>query len=164
MNKKAFTLIELLVVVLIIGILAAIALPKYEKAVERSRVTEARLLLNTLYKNIQLCKLEKGENAEDCTELRDDNFFASLSIDLPGTWKTSDCIDNVCLDTKDWQYGSDYSTIFAYRIIGGDTSNNPYQLWLNASNGSISCHNGTNGATDGAKYCKMVCGGLGCTL
>ena len=48
MNKKGFTLIELLVVVLIIGILAAIALPQYFKAVERSRSAEALSILTAL--------------------------------------------------------------------------------------------------------------------
>ena len=48
MNKKGFTLIELLVVVLIIGILAAMAMPQYFKAVERSRMTEADQLLSSI--------------------------------------------------------------------------------------------------------------------
>ena len=47
-NKKAFTLIELLVVVLIIGILASVALPQYQKAVEKSKATQAFVLLDSI--------------------------------------------------------------------------------------------------------------------
>ncbi len=64
-NKKGFTLIELLVVVLIIGILAAMAMPQYFKAVERSRMTEADQLLSSIAQAQQRKYLQVNQYATD---------------------------------------------------------------------------------------------------
>jgi len=68
-NNKAFTLIELLVVVLIIGILAAVALPQYQKAVEKSRATQAFTLLKSLAQAQQAYFLANGEYASNLDDL-----------------------------------------------------------------------------------------------
>lgn len=48
MSKGGFTLLELLVVILILGILAAIAMPQYFKVVEKGKISEAFSALDSV--------------------------------------------------------------------------------------------------------------------
>ena len=60
MKNKGFTLIEILVAVLIIGILAAIAVPKYKKAVIKSKYGTLKSVTKSLYEAEKVYYLQNG--------------------------------------------------------------------------------------------------------
>ncbi len=64
-----FTLIELLVVVLIIGILAAVAVPQYQKAVVRSRLATLKALVEGIAKSAEVYYLANGAYPTSIDEL-----------------------------------------------------------------------------------------------
>lgn len=142
---KGFTLIELLVVVLIIGILAGVALPQYQKAVLKSKIARGIVLLNAIDKAQKVYYLENGTFGK--TE--------DLSIEAParsglgscqnfGTWGF--CQYSVSPEIYlewNWQYNRDTQ----------------YRCYARAPLGEKVCasYNGANcsGPTDN-RFCRLI--------
>ena len=143
--KKAFTLIELLVVVLIIGILAAIALPQYERAVEKSRLAEAKIILRHIADAQRAYYMTNGKYSENLDE---------LGVDIPGKDVPS---QEGRKDTNSFRYaayrmGNVENTIaFASRL----PYNTDYELYIKADDGKIVCAQLSDTAAH-AGICKYV--------
>ena len=82
-NNKAFTLIELLVVVLIIGILAAVALPQYKLAVAKSRLANIKTVFSSIKQAQEAYYMVNGEYTTDISNLDIDLSFCTRASDSP---------------------------------------------------------------------------------
>ena len=110
--NRAFTLIELLVVVLIIGILSAIALPQYEKAVRKSRVAEAKVLLKAVGDAGEVYKLANPNWHLQSLDIED--FDVSVPTETKNwTIYLDECIEDGCVYTATPKFESGYGVSYA---------------------------------------------------
>ena len=113
-KNAGFTLIELLVVVLIIGILAAVALPQYTKAVEKSRAAQALTTLKSMVQAYQSYYMATGEYPQT---------FDQLDVNME--WTGNEKWYSIATDTRsngDWSLQimnePGYNGLYVGRIKG----------------------------------------------
>jgi len=163
--KQGFTLLELLVVVLIIGILASIALPQYERAVEKSKVAQALITLKYMRDRGQEFMLQHGLTVT--TDPSDFFPFTNedVGIELPSNWvcEVNDFDEMCCSD--EWCFFNTGTLLgdvalpsapTAARIKKGTALEDVederlYELYYGID-GKLYCYNNSND-TD---YCKMI--------
>ena len=100
-RKLGFTLLELLVVVLIIGILAAIALPQYKMAVTKAKVASILPLMRRWKDALAEYALQHGDYGNDNDGYPDG---VTLGVNWPSDWTHGDgvCGDSLECENDYW--------------------------------------------------------------
>jgi len=142
--RKGFTLIELLIVVLIIGILAAVAVPKYQKTVEKSHAAEGMTIVSTLAKAGKMYTLETGDQYVDAAKWSDLN----INYDMAQPDQSASTAQTISGNWSCRFYDS-------YVGCGRQGGNISYELDYWMSTNLLSCMSSTD---DGKAFCKI----LGC--
>ncbi len=151
--KKGFTLLELLIVVIIIGILAAIALPQYQLATDKARFAEVITASKSLARSIELYYMVNGQYPY---------FWKDIDIEIQGCTETTTSRSD--LTCKNFTVDLDDNRFSAF--LGPRNKNLPYNINLNyyfkmgnLYPGRFQCR---SSETRGKNVCKSVCGSETC--
>ena len=147
-GASGFTLVELLVVVLIIGILAAVAIPQYRFAISKSHVMAVMPILKSIKRAEKVYYLENGEYT-----------YIPAHLDLPITvWNSKNPTNGMLNEHFSINFGSTYATGFYCPNHGFNyslpCSSEEFQYRINFQEDSekITC----KGRTDlGKKLCTL---------
>ena len=94
-NQGGFTLVELMIVVIIVGILAAVAIPMYQGATERAKASEAVAALGTIRGAMRVYYAEHGTyvnaNFVDGAQVTAGSVLDVSDTDLLGRYFSSEC-------------------------------------------------------------------------
>lgn len=126
MNKKSgFTLVELMIVVIIVGILAAVAVPMMSANKTRAIGSEAIAALGTLNTAARLFEVGTGDTSPTVAKLIAAGYVNAT--DLEGTYFTSTEIQKATWDGTNEKFQGTFSDGTDSHAITWDTTINSYK-------------------------------------
>ena len=102
-NKNGFTIIELIMVMIIIGVLAAVAIPRFQDVVIESEIAVEQRVINTIYNGLETYAREKY--IENGVRSWPENPFTALSK-LPPDYDADLYVLSLMKD-RDWVFTGD---------------------------------------------------------
>ena len=126
-KRKGFTLIELMVVILIVGILAAVAVPLMRGRIDAAKWSEGKAIMGTLSTALRAHLAEKGTVFTAVPTLAQLGF---ASGDLTGTYFTG---GESGAGNFSWVINDDDPIDFLITAAAGATITTPSQITLNGT-------------------------------
>ena len=151
--KKGFTLVEILIAILIMGVLASMAVPMYEKTIEKSRIAEVRAHLKRIY-DAKIRLLDDMEQTTYNTGLFGfENLDFSFDCALSGTTHKNAC------STPDFTYklnpsGNNNENFVCAKRLRGDYAGVNFLFAGEENTDKLFCNNG--GVTNGCDVFGMI--------
>ncbi len=148
-GRLGFTLIELLVVVLIIGILASVALPQYQMAVEKARAAEAWTILKAVNDAQKIKNFE--EDTQDVLYPLDE--LGITLVDKNGSSVTGTSFDGGYYKYMNWNVDDVNTFVAAHHHAPSGA-----QYWLYIKDGKRICGAPLYTGEEGKRKCKALIG------